>query len=82
VAGTTVSPRSGSGVAALLTVPKAAERANMPLKDYVIGGLDPGFNEEHLKPTTRRDGAPDECAATQTCIDEYLWSLYEPDLST
>jgi hypothetical protein len=33
--------------------------------------------EEHPKPTMRRDGTPDECAATQTCIDDYLWSLYE-----
>jgi hypothetical protein len=29
------------------------------------------------KPTVRPNEASDECAGDQTCIDQYLWSLYE-----
>jgi hypothetical protein len=29
------------------------------------------------KPTVRPNEASDECAADETCIDQYLWSLYE-----
>jgi hypothetical protein len=36
-----------------------------------------GPMQEYPKPTVRPNETPDECAADETCIDQYLWSLYE-----
>jgi hypothetical protein len=56
-------------VASALTPPEARIRLAS------VSTSDPA--EEHPKPTMRRDGTPDECAVTEACVDEYLWSLYE-----
>jgi hypothetical protein len=31
----------------------------------------------YMKPTVRANETPDDCRVDQTCIDQYLWSLYE-----
>jgi hypothetical protein len=33
--------------------------------------------KEYPRPTVRPNETPDDCGVDQTCIDQYLWSLYE-----
>jgi hypothetical protein len=71
----TVGPATEAPVSETPLVPSAPTPPEARLRLASVSTSDP--MEEHRKPTMRRDGTPDECAATQTCIDDYLWSLYE-----
>jgi hypothetical protein len=55
--------------------PKAAERANMPLKDYVIGGLDPGFKLKLYHALRAMDAAGFMPGITSAFRDDYRQSI-------
>jgi hypothetical protein len=69
VPATEVPVSEASLVASALTPPEARVRLASVSVAHPM--------EEHPKPTTLRDGTPDEFAVTEASIDEYLWSLYE-----
>jgi hypothetical protein len=55
--------------------PKAAERVNMPLKDYVIGGLDPGFKVKLYHALRAMDDAGFMPGITSAFRDDYRQSI-------
>jgi hypothetical protein len=73
--GETVAPATEASVSETPLVPSAPTPPEVRVRLASVSTSDP--MEEYPKPTMRRDGTPDECAVTEACIDEYLWSLYE-----
>src|SRR4051812_15551831 len=73
--GETVGPATEAPVSETPLVPSAPTPSEARLR--LAAGSTSHPMEEHRKPTMGRDGTPDECAATEACIDDYLWSLYE-----
>jgi hypothetical protein len=73
--GETVAAATEASVSETPLVPSAPTPPEGRVRLASVSTSDP--MEEHPKPTMRRDGTPDECAVTEACIDEYLWSLYE-----
>jgi hypothetical protein len=55
--------------------PTAAQRANMPLKDYVIGGLDPGFKLTLYHALRAMDDAGFMPGITSAFRDDYRQSI-------
>jgi hypothetical protein len=55
--------------------PAAAKRANMPLKDYVIGGLDPGFKLTLYRALRAMDDAGLMPGITSAFRDDYRQSI-------
>jgi hypothetical protein len=55
--------------------PKAAERVNMSLKDYVIGGLDPGFKLKLYYALRKMDAAGFMPGITSGFRDDYRQSI-------
>jgi hypothetical protein len=55
--------------------PKAAEHANMPLRDYVIGGLDPGFKLTLYRALRAMDDAGFMPGITSAFRDDYRQSI-------
>src|SRR5436190_4168688 len=55
--------------------PNAAQRAAMPLKDYVIGGLDPGFKLKLYRALRAMDNAGLAPGITSAFRDDYRQSL-------
>jgi hypothetical protein len=55
--------------------PAAAQRANMPLKDYVIGGLDPGFKLTLYRALRAMDDAGLMPGITSAFRDDYRQSI-------
>jgi hypothetical protein len=69
----------------LASVPPAEIRVGAPLSDAPLPlremrSLGSLFTSDPLKPDPQPAGSvgtPSECAASEMCIDEYLWKLYE-----
>jgi hypothetical protein len=55
--------------------PKAAEHANMPLRDYVLGGLDPGFKLKLYRALRMMDDAGFMPGITSAFRDDYRQSI-------
>jgi hypothetical protein len=55
--------------------PAAAQKANMPIKDYVIGGLDPGFKLTLYRALRKMDDAGFMPGITSAFRDDYRQSI-------
>jgi hypothetical protein len=66
-----------AGVAAETPLPDAHPTPPPETHERLVSLFRPEAVEEDLRPATRPIEIVDECLVVETCIDEYLWALYE-----